>query len=145
MAKFRLLVTTAIAATLSAGVAAHAGLITSETTIAAAMPVPEPADLKPLTPADVIEQRGVQPSTAAPAATPDQKAVDAIPVPTDPVAVKIKELLDARADRMFVAKKDFVAAQAFYSARNYAPMWTKDGAGDRSRARGDRLPGHGGE
>jgi L,D-transpeptidase YcbB len=135
MAKFRLLVTTAIAATLSAGVAAHAGLITSETTIAAAVPVPEPADLKPLTPADVIEQRGVQPSTAAPAATPDQKAVDAIPVPTDPVAVKIKELLDARADRMFVAKKDFVAAQAFYAARNYAPVWTKDGAAtDRARA-----------
>ena len=47
MAKFRLLVTTAIAATLTAGVAAHAGLITSET-IAAAVPVPEPADLKPL-------------------------------------------------------------------------------------------------
>jgi murein L,D-transpeptidase YcbB/YkuD len=135
MAKFRLLVTTAIAATLSAGVAAHAGLITSETTIAAAVPVPEPADLKPLTPADVIEQRGVQPSTAAPVTTPDQKAVDAIPVPTDPVAVKIKELLDARADRMFVAKKDFVAAQAFYAARNYAPVWSKDGAAtDRARA-----------
>jgi murein L,D-transpeptidase YcbB/YkuD len=134
MAKFRLLVTTAIAATLTAGVAAHAGLITSET-IAAAVPVPEPADVKPLTPADVIEQRGVQQDTIAPASTPDQKAVDAIPVPTDPVAVKIKELLDARADRMFVAKKDFVAAQAFYAARNYAPLWSNDGAAtDRTRA-----------
>ncbi|MBV8746521.1 MAG: L,D-transpeptidase family protein, partial [Xanthobacteraceae bacterium] len=134
MAKFRLLVTTAIAATLSAGVAAHAGLITSET-IAAAVPVPDPADVKPLTPADVIEQRGVRPDTVAPASTPDQKAVDAIPVPTDPVAAKIKELLDARADRMFVAKKDFVAAQAFYAARNYAPVWSNDGAAtDRARA-----------
>jgi murein L,D-transpeptidase YcbB/YkuD len=134
MAKFRLLVTTAIAATLSAGVAAHAGLITSET-IAAAVPVPEPADVKPLTPADVIEQRGVEQDTVAPVSTPDQKAVDAIPVPTDPTAAKIKELLDARADRMFVAKKDFVAAQAFYAARNYAPVWSKDGAAtDRARA-----------
>ena len=134
MAKFRLLVTTAIAATLTAGVAAHAGLITSET-IAAAVPVPEPADVKPLTPADVIEQRGVQQDTVAPAGTPDQKAVDAIPVPTDPVAIKIKELLDARADRMFVAKKDFAAAQAFYAARNYAPVWSNDGAAtDRARA-----------
>ncbi len=134
MAKFRLLVTTAIAATLSAGVAAHAGLITSDT-IAAAVPVPEPADVKPLTPADVIEQRGIQQDTAAPASTPDQKAVDAIPVPTDPVAAKIKELLDARADRMFAARKDFAAAQAFYAAHNYAPMWSKDGAAtDRAQA-----------
>jgi murein L,D-transpeptidase YcbB/YkuD len=134
MAKFRLLVTTAIAATLSAGVAAHAGLITSDT-IAAAVPVPEPADIKPLTPADVIEQRGVQQDTIAPASTPDQKAVDAIPVPTDPVALKIKELLDARADRMFAAKKDFAAAQAFYVAHNYAPVWSKDGAAtDGARA-----------
>ncbi len=134
MAKFRLLVTTAIAATLSAGVAAHAGLITSET-VAAAVPVPEPADVKPLTPADVIEQRGLQQDTIAPAATPDQKAVDAIPMPTDPVAIKIKELLDARADRMFAAKKDFAAAQAYYTAHNYAPVWSKDGAAtDSARA-----------
>ena len=134
MAKFRLLVTTAIAATLSAGVAAHAGLITSETVVAA-VPVPEPADVKPLTPADVVEQRGVQQDTIAPAATPDQKAVDAIPVPTDPVAIKIKDLLDARADRMFAAKKDFAAAQAYYTAHNYAPVWSKDGAAtDSARA-----------
>ena len=43
-----------------------------------------------------------------------------------PVAAKIADLLSAKTDRTFTAKKDRTGAEAFYSARSNAPVWVTD-------------------
>ena len=146
MAKLRLdylLISTAITVALSAVSAVRAAPNAFDV-IAAAIPLPETADVKPLTPADVVQTRtppAPSAATAAPAAapaateaTPEQKAQDtAVVVPTDPVAAKIKDLLAS--NRFFASKKERAAAEAFYSARIYAPLWeTANAANDRAKA-----------
>jgi murein L,D-transpeptidase YcbB/YkuD len=146
MAKLRLdylLISTAITVALSTVSAVRAAPDAFDV-IAAAIPLPETADVKPLTPADVVQKRtppAPSAATAAPAAapaateaTPEQKAQDtAVVVPTDPVAAKIKDLLAS--NRFFASKKERAAAEAFYSARIYAPLWeTAGAANDRAKA-----------
>jgi len=146
MAKLRLdylLISTAITVALSTVSAVRAAPNAFDV-IAAAIPLPETADVKPLTPADVVQKRtppAPSAATAAPAAapaateaTPEQKAQDtAVVVPTDPVAAKIKDLLAS--NRFFASKKERAAAEAFYSARIYAPLWeTANAANDRAKA-----------
>ncbi len=154
MAKLRLdyLLSTAIAVFLTAGSTARAGLDTRDA-IAAAIPMPEPAELKPLTPADVAAKPALTPNAAAPAATApeagkeppkavtapevtrDQKAQETAAAPTDPVADKIKDLLAAKGDRFFGGKRERAAVDAFYSAHNYAPMWVSEAAAnERAKA-----------
>jgi hypothetical protein len=125
MAKLRLgylLMSTALTVVLSTATTIRAAP-DGRDVIAAAIPLPETADVKPLTPADVVERRSPVPSataaapSTAPAATeaaPEQKAQDIAVIPTDPVAAKIKELLST--NRFFSSKKERVAAEAFYSA-----------------------------
>ncbi|HSR76109.1 MAG TPA: L,D-transpeptidase family protein, partial [Xanthobacteraceae bacterium] len=145
MAKLRLdylLISTAITVALSTVSAVRAAPDAFDV-IAAAIPLPETADVKPLTPADVVQRRtpaAPSAATAAPAAapaateaTPEQKAQDTAVVPTDPVAAKIKDLLAS--NRFFASKKERAAAEAFYSARTYAPLWeTAGAANDRAKA-----------
>src|SRR5215831_11315820 len=145
MAKLRLdylLISTAITVALSTVSALRAAPVAFDV-IAAAIPVPETADVKPLTPADVVQTRtppAPSAATAAPAAapaatqaTPEQKAQDTAVVPPDPVAAKIKDLLAS--NRFFASKKERAAAEAFYSARTYAPLWeTANAANDRAKA-----------
>ena len=148
MAKLRLgylLMSTALTVVLSTATTVRAAP-DGRDVIAAAIPLPETADVKPLTPADVVERRSpVVPSATAAApstapatteAAPEQKAQDIAVIPTDPVAAKIKELLST--NRFFSSKKERVAAEAFYSARTYAPLW--ESAGRRAIARKRRLP-----
>ena len=105
MAKLRLgylLMSTALTVVLSTATTVRAAP-DGRDVIAAAIPLPETADVKPLTPADVVERRSpVVPSATAAApstapatteAAPEQKAQDIAVIPTDPVAAKIKELL----------------------------------------------------
>jgi L,D-transpeptidase YcbB len=138
MAKLRLgylLMSTALTVVLSTATTVRAAP-DGRDVIAAAIPLPETADVKPLTPADVVEKRSPaipSATTAAPSAAPaaaeaapDQKAQEAAVIPTDPVAAKIKELLAT--NRFFASKKERVAAEAFYSARTYAPVWESAGA-----------------
>jgi len=145
MAKLRLdhlLISTALTVVLSTASAVRAAPDAFDV-IAAAIPLPETADVKPLTPADVVQKRTPPaPSAttvappAAPAATeatPEQKAPETAVVPTDPVAAKIKDLLAA--NRFFASKRERAAAEAFYSARTYAPLWETAGvANDRAKA-----------
>ena len=145
MAKLRLdylLISTAITVALSTVSALRAAPVAFDV-IAAAIPLPETADVKPLTPADVVQTRtppAPSAATAAPAAapaateaTPEQKAQDTAVVPPDPVAAKIKDLLAS--NRFFASKKERAAAEAFYSARTYAPLWETAGeANDRAKA-----------
>ena len=115
--------------------------------IEAAVPVPTPADVPPPSAADVAAPAAASsttstseaPATAAPAPAPAAATPAATPKPTEttattpaavpavsPVAAKIADLLSAKADRTFTAKKDRTGAEAFYSARSNAPVWVTD-------------------
>jgi murein L,D-transpeptidase YcbB/YkuD len=79
------------------------------------------------------------PAPAAPAALPatQEPATPASPVPVNAepaaptidqqVAEKIHELFGGKIDR-FIDRKSKPAVEAFYSARDYAPLWVENGA-----------------
>jgi L,D-transpeptidase YcbB len=132
--------------------------------IEAAVPMPESANVAPLTPADV----GASPATTTNAVTPtDGKkdttaTVPALATPAKPetadapqigkdqaaptiaatlapadhaVAERMRDLLGGKADRVFGGKKERATVEAFYSSRGFAPLWVENGAGsERAKA-----------
>ena len=95
-----------------------------------AAPASEPAALSngaPAAPAAVTEPA---------AATEQQTAIEPVVAPDplaalDPadraVAEKIRDLLATRGDKLFTAKKEREAVEAFYQNRNLAPVWLDKG------------------
>ncbi len=67
-----------------------------------------------------------------PAVTPDPLA--ALNPADRAVAEGIRDLLAAKADKLFASKSERAAVEAFYQARNLAPLWITDGA-ENARAR----------
>jgi L,D-transpeptidase YcbB len=68
------------------------------------------------------------PVTAAPEAAPPATA--AAPVAAGPdtvIAEQLRELGNGKFDRIVGSKKDRAPIEAFYSSRNYAPLWITDG------------------
>jgi L,D-transpeptidase YcbB len=70
---------------------------------------------------------------AAPAAVPAPaaepvKAVSTVPAADQPVADKLRDQLAAKNLRYFDRKGERQAVEKFYSAREYAPVWTSAGA-----------------
>jgi murein L,D-transpeptidase YcbB/YkuD len=182
----RFLTGTAIALALSLATAptALAQSQPSQQAIEAAIPLPEPADVPPLTAADVApldtEATGstainlpdppdlppptfsdvAAPSTpaiaAAPAAAPlpaaapapaaaapaqtatPAPAPDPVPVvvanPDQPIMDALRDLIGGRLARIVERKADRTAVEAFYSSRDYAPIWVGS-AGATERAR----------
>lgn len=136
----RLLATTALMVAL--GIPAQAQVIT-ETPSAAAVeskvPMPEPANVPPPTAADVAQPAVVgsttppqdKPDTAASAPAAPAQATATEPASAvatiDPVSEKLRDLLP-RADRFFSRRNERAAAEDFYKARNYAPLWIENGA-----------------
>jgi murein L,D-transpeptidase YcbB/YkuD len=152
----RLLAGTALALVLTAATTpASANPMTPEA-IEAAIPLPDAAELKPLTPADVADpaeakpEEVAAPTAAEPTATPAAAAPAAVtpaepprteqaaapPAPAvNPVAEKLKELLTAKTDRIFGGRKERAVVDAYYAARDYAPLWVTDGeVGERGRS-----------
>ena len=94
----------------------------------ATAPVSEPAAISaPAAPAAVTEPA---------AATEQQTAIEPVVAPDplaalDPadraVAEKIRDLLATRGDKLFTAKKEREAVEAFYQNRNLAPVWLDKG------------------
>jgi L,D-transpeptidase YcbB len=91
---------------------------------------------------------------AVPATTPSDAAKDAVTpaAPPDPmaaldpadraVAEKIRDLLAAKADKIFNGKKERAAVEAFYQNRNLAPLWLDKGVVNaRAKAAIARLKG----
>jgi len=112
-------------------------------TPAPAAPVPAtPAPAAAATPADT-KTEAKPPEATATTATPDAApaapaaataAQEAAPV-VSPIATKIADLLAAKSERVFSTKKDHAGAEAFYSARNNAPVWvTESGPTDGAKA-----------
>jgi murein L,D-transpeptidase YcbB/YkuD len=88
------------------------------------------------------------PATVQPAAEPAKETAKAPPASPasnvaaadQPVAEKIKDLLTARASRIFSRKDERVAAETFYKERSYAPLWIENGAAaSRAKAAVGRL------
>src|SRR5258705_7611115 len=66
-------------------------------------------------------------TATAPAAEPP-KAVSNVPPADQPVADKLRDVLAAKSLRYFDRKGERQAVEKFYSAREYAPLWTQAGA-----------------
>ncbi|HEX3862551.1 MAG TPA: hypothetical protein VHY35_12730, partial [Stellaceae bacterium] len=70
-------------------------------------------------------------ATTAPAATPANEPVKAasnVPAADQPVADKLRDLLGAKSLRNFERKAERVDVEKFYTARDFAPLWTQAGA-----------------
>jgi murein L,D-transpeptidase YcbB/YkuD len=88
----------------------------------------KPAETKPADgkPNDAVVTSA--PVTAAPEAAPPATA--AAPVAAGPdtvIAEQLRELGNGKFDRIIGSKKDRTPIEAFYSSRNYAPLWITDG------------------
>jgi murein L,D-transpeptidase YcbB/YkuD len=71
------------------------------------------------------------PPAAAPTAEPAKEPVKAASnvAPSDqPVADRLKELLGSKTSKYFDRKAERAAVEKFYTAREYAPVWTQGGA-----------------
>lgn len=66
-------------------------------------------------------------TATAPAAEPP-KAVSNVPPADQPVADKLRDVLAAKSLRYFDRRGERQAVEKFYSAREYAPLWTQAGA-----------------
>ncbi len=67
------------------------------------------------------------PAAATPAAEP-VKAASSVPAADQPVADKLKDLLASKSARYFDRKAERAAIEKFYTARDFAPLWTQGGA-----------------
>jgi L,D-transpeptidase YcbB len=111
--------------------------------IEALVPVPDTALVPPPTARDVAAPP-VTPSTTtiAPVAAPaDQPAATPALASLDQqVSDKLREFLTGKVDRV-IERKSRPAVDAFYAARNYAPLWLDNGnANDRAKAVAAFLP-----
>ena len=55
------------------------------------------------------------------------KAASNVPPADQPVADKLREMLGAKASRYFDRKGERAAVEKFYTAREFAPLWTQSG------------------
>jgi len=102
--------------------------------------VTEAPPTKPESPAAAGEGAVPTTSVAAPAtATPSESAATAAPSPVveadAAIVEQLRELANGKFDRIIGSKKERTSVDAFYAARNYAPLWITDAkANERSQA-----------
>src|SRR6202035_2017446 len=117
----------------------------AELAIDAAIPRPDPVnlppvsvnDFKPDTAASVPEAGATVPAAAAPAARTAPPPVDPAAQPTkaastvapadQPIADKLRDMLGTKSLRYFDRKAERAAVEKFYTAREFAPLWTQGG------------------
>jgi L,D-transpeptidase YcbB len=68
-----------------------------------------------------------EPPPAAAPAKEEQKPAAIEVAPADPVAQKLQEILTGRLDHIVERRKERAAIEAFYAARQYAPVWISAG------------------
>ena len=70
-------------------------------------------------------------AAAPPAAAPSEPATTATPSAVadanTPITDQLRELATGKFDRILGGKKDRAGFEAYYAARNYAPLWITDG------------------
>jgi murein L,D-transpeptidase YcbB/YkuD len=104
----------------------------------ATAPAAAPAKADPTTPDpsknDTATTTPAQPpaaTAATPAAEPAMEPVKAasnVPAADQPVADKLREMLGTKLQRYFDRKTERAAVEKFYTARDFAPLWTQSGA-----------------
>ena len=164
-----LLAGTAVALALALTPYASSAFAASEAEITAAVPMPESADLPPpsirdIVPADTATSApplaaapapvaaspaAATPATAAIETTSSVPATDGAKITTASVAADaamVERLRDQLAagkfDRILGGKKERAIVEAFYSSRDFAPLWIVDGAmSDRAKTAAAYLAG----
>jgi murein L,D-transpeptidase YcbB/YkuD len=108
----------------------------TETTGSTAINLPDPPDLPPPTFKDVATPPAAAPApvaTPAPAVAPAPAPV-VVANPDQPIMDALRDLIGGRLARIIERKADRTAVEAFYSSRDYAPIWVGS-AGATERAR----------
>src|SRR3954468_7138990 len=113
---------------------------TTGSTPSTAVALPDPPELPPpafkdvATPAAPPAPEAAPATAAAPAAAP-APAPTAVAHPDQPIRDALRELVSGnRLSRMIDRKAERTAVEAFYSSRDYEPVWVgKDGATERAR------------
>jgi L,D-transpeptidase YcbB len=126
----RLLASTALALVLA--LCSHAGMAQTES-----VPIPDTTLPPPLTAKDVESQAKQAPSAATRSEDAKQNvAVAAAATPDSPVGEKLRELITGKQfERLVSRKADRAGIEAYYSARNYAPLWvSSNAANERAKA-----------
>jgi murein L,D-transpeptidase YcbB/YkuD len=159
----RFFASTAVLLLLTASATSASAEPMTEKQITAAVPMPDTAAVPPPTASDInkatVKQSDPPAATETPAPT-DTKAVTpapadeavkpvpadtqtASPAPTTPalapadaaIAEKLRDLANGKFDRLVGGKKERGMIDAFYSGRDYAPLWLTNGvANDRAKS-----------
>jgi len=83
-------------------------------------------------PADVATTPAAAPSAPATAAaapvTEPAKAASNVPAADQPVADRLRDLMGTKGARYFDRKNERAAVEKFYTAHDYAPIWTQGGS-----------------
>jgi len=114
----------------------------TESLAQASVPVPDTSLPPPLTAKDVqapakqATKEEPKQDAAAPASEPTKSTAAAAPTPDSPVGEKLRDLITGRQfDRLVSRKADRAGIEAFYSGRNYAPLWVSSNiANERAKA-----------
>jgi len=109
--------------------AAAAGVPTPPAAAEAKPAEAAPAEAKPaeIKPAEAAPAPAVNaPAAAAPQPAPTPAAA-AVTGPDGAIADQLRDLANGKFDRIIGDKKDRTQIDAFYSSRNYAPLWITDG------------------
>jgi murein L,D-transpeptidase YcbB/YkuD len=99
----------------------------------------KPADANPGGAAVTSAPAAASPEAAPPAATAAAPAAPAVLGPDAEIAEQLRELGNGKFDRIIGGKNDRTPIEAFYSSRNYAPLWIADG---KSNARARAVIGY---
>ena len=128
-----LLASTAIALVFAARSTPAYAVADNEKAIEALVPVPDTTIIPPPSTTEVTPAAKPSPTTAAPASPVAQPATT-LAEADQPIADKLREYLTGKSDRV-IDRKSRPAVDAFYAARNYAPLWIDQGnAGERAKA-----------
>jgi L,D-transpeptidase YcbB len=90
----------------------------------ATAPATDPAKTDPAK----SETAPAAPATAAAPATEPAKAASNVPAADQPVADRLRDLMGSKGVRYFDRKNERAAAEKFYTAHDYAPIWTQSGS-----------------
>ncbi len=151
-----LLAGTAIALALALTSYTGSAFAQSAATVTASVPMPESADLPPPSLKDITPPAptpAAKPEVAAPAPAPAE-TTSSVPASTGAkfatasaadtaVVEKLRDQLAAgKFDRILGGKRERATIEAFYSSRDFAPLWIADGAtSERAKAAAAYLAG----
>jgi murein L,D-transpeptidase YcbB/YkuD len=115
------------AASAKSGAPAESGTAPAvDAELPAAVPSPA-ADTEPPAAAPPATEKAALPDAAPPAAAPAAATTEAKPDPDAAIAQQLHNLANGRFDSILTNAQERASVEAFYSGRDYAPLWLTDG------------------